>query len=154
MLKKITFLLGLTILLMACEKRVEEVREIKKIPPKPLQDLELEKWKEELQKPVYLLKLSELKNPFLTPKTPESLRKKEGPLPLQLVGIIKNHKIKIALLQDPSHRGYIVREGDKLGESTIREIGINYIVIEEVTEDLFGRKTRITRKIPLQEEKP
>lgn len=133
-----------------CKEKKEEIvkKPVIKIPV--IKDVELEKWKEEINKQSYAIDINSIKNPFITPKTYQLLAKKETVIPVELVGIMRIKNKKIALLQDPTKKGYLVKEGDKLGESTIKEIGNNYIIIEEVSENIFGQKTRKSRKIILK----
>ena len=150
---RLLFLIFSLLLLTSCKEKKEEIIKKPTIPSPVIKDTELEKWKEEINKKSYSIDINSLKNPFITPRTYQVLAKKETAIPVELVGIVKAKNKKIALLQDPTKKGYIVKEGDKLGESTIKEIGNNYIVIEEVSENIFGQKIKNTRKIYLKEEK-
>jgi len=152
MKRKFLIVLSLILLLSSCKEKEKVVIEKPKPPKETLQDVDLEKWRAELNRPVYTIDNNQIKNPFITPKTYLALTKKESNIPVQLVGILKGRKKKMALLQDPTKKGYIVKEGDKLGESTIKEIGDNYIIIEEVSENIFGQKTKKVRKITLLKE--
>lgn len=144
-------LLGILIFIIGCKEKSKEKIEMPVDKPSIVKDVELEKWKEEINKKPYVIDIEQIKNPFITPKTYQLLTKKETIIPVELVGIMKIKNKKIALLQDPTKKGYIVKEGDKLGESTIREIGNNYIIIEESSENIFGQKTKKLRKIILKE---
>ncbi len=150
---RLLFLIFSLLLLTSCKEKKEEIIKKPTIPSPVIKDTELEKWKEEINKKSYSIDINSLKNPFITPRTYQVLAKKETAIPVELVGIVKAKNKKIALLQDPTKKGYIVKEGDKLGESTIKEIGNNYIVIEEVSENIFGQKIKNTRKIYLKEER-
>jgi len=152
-IKLIFIFFCLLLSIAGCKEKKEEIvkKPVTKIPV--IKDVELEKWKEEINKQSYAIDINSIKNPFITPKTYQLLAKKETVIPVELVGIMRIKNKKIALLQDPTKKGYLVKEGDKLGESTIKEIGNNYIIIEEVSENIFGQKTRKSRKTILKEER-
>ncbi len=144
----------LLILLINNCKKAEEIKEERPRPKIPIvKDQELEKWKETLKKEVYTIDLQNLQNPFITPKTYKILTQKEETIPLELVGIVRKNGKKMALLQDPTKKGYILREGDKIGKATIKEIGNDYLIIEEISENLFGVKSKKTKKITLKKER-
>lgn len=150
-MKKFYLLLAFSILiLISCKKTYEEKISTSKPSVKVTQDEELEKWKEEMKKEVFIIDLSQLQNPFITPKTYKLLSKKEAFIPLELVGILNKGTIKYALLQDPAKKGYIVKRGDKVGKTIIKEISSEYIIIEEEEENIFGGITKKTRKITLK----
>jgi len=152
---KINKLLVLLILIIVtgCKEKAQEKTETPMVRSPAFKDIELEKWREEINRPAYSIDINQIKNPFITPKTYQLLTIKENTIPLILVGILKEKNKKLALLQDPTKKGYIVKEGDKLGESKIKEIGNNYIIIEEVSENIFGQKTKKLKKIILKEER-
>lgn len=142
----------ITFFLPSCKKG-EEVKEQIPQPKIPIiKDQELEKWKESIKKEVYSIDINTLQNPFMTPKTYKILTQKEETIPLELVGILKKNGKKMALLQDPTRKGYILKEGDKIGKATIKEIGQDYLIIEEFSENLFGVKSKKTKKITLKRE--
>lgn len=152
-LKLILILFCLLLLIVSCQEKKEEDIKVSEISIPLVKDINLEKWKEEISKEPYSIEINSIKNPFITAKTYQFLTKKETVIPVELVGIINNKNKKLALLQDPTKKGYIVKEGDKLGESTIKEIGSNYILIEEVSENIFGQKAKKLRKIILKGER-
>jgi type IV pilus assembly protein PilP len=143
----------ITFFLHSC-KKIEEVKDQTIQPKIPvIKDQELEKWKESIKKEVYSIDINNLQNPFMTPKTYKILTQKEETIPLELVGILKKNGKKMALLQDPTRKGYILKEGDKIGKATIKEIGTDYLIIEEISENLFGVKSKKTKKITLKKER-
>lgn len=150
--KKFTFLIILILLIYGCTFKKEEEKISIKKENQTYHDVELENWRKEFSKESYSIELDKIKNPFITPQMYKKLAQRESQIPLQLVGIIRSKNKKMALLQDPTKKGYIVKEGEKLGESTIKEIGDNYIIIEEISENIFGQKTKKVRKITLIKE--
>ncbi len=69
----------------------------------------------------------------------------------QLVGIIlAGEKHNYALVEDPEHIGYTVREGDKIGNLSglVKEIKGNEVIIEEPYLDIFDKQQ--TRMISLK----
>ena len=150
-MKKFYLLLILFIIfLISCERAQKEKISAYKPSVIMMKDEELEKWKEEIKKEAFTIDLSQLQNPFITPKTYKLLSKKEELIPLELVGILNKGTIKYALLQDPAKKGYIVKRGDKVGKTIIKEISSEYIIIEEEEENIFGGITKKTRKITLK----
>lgn len=152
-MKKLLLTLVCLILFNSCQKE----KEIKIEGPKPhtplVRDVELEKWKESLKKESYTIETAKTPNPFISPKTYKVLAQKEETIPLELVGIIDRKGQKMALLQDSARKGYIVKRGDRLGHSYIKEIGNDYLIIEETVENIFGVKTKRLRKITLKKER-
>lgn len=151
-MKGILLLLSFTFLLLTCQK----AREVKEEPIKPepvvIQDEELEKWKATLIKEIYTIDINKVPNPFMTSQTYKLLAQKEETIPLELVGIVQKKDRRIALLQDPTKKGFIVKVGDKLGTSLIKEIGPDYLIIEDTVANILGVKTKKTRKITLKKE--
>lgn len=140
--------------LFGCKKFEKEERVTSKPVPAIVRDTELEKWREEIRKEVYTIDLTQLSNPFITPKTYKLLAKKEEVIPLELVGVLNKGGKKYALLQDPTKKGYIVKMGDRIGKSKIIEISSDYIIIEEIEENIFGEVMRKKRKISLKRSEP
>lgn len=152
-MKKLLLTLVCLILFNSCQKG----KEIKVEGPKPhtplVKDVELEKWRESLKRESYTIDIAKTPNPFISPKTYNILAQKEETIPLELVGILDKNGQKMALLQDSTRKGYIVKRGDRLGHSYIKEIGNDYLIIEETVENIFGVKTKRLRKITLKKEK-
>ncbi len=150
----VIFLVFICINLTSCgkEEKAEIVVSHKKLK---IKDEELKKWKEEIEKPGYTIDLKKLKNPFvlLSVYAKKVQTKEFKPLKLKLVGIIEKNGEKVALLQDPTNKGYIIKEGMFLGTGKVKEIGDNYIIIEEEKKDIFGREKKIIKKLILQKEK-
>lgn len=138
----IGLLLIITLTFFSCQKMDKESKGGPKRSILVVEDIELKKWREEINKEVYNIEVTKLENPFITPKTYKFLTKKETEIPLELVGILDKRNKKYALLQDPTKKGYIVKVGDKIGRAKIKEISLDYIVIEEEEEDLFGGITK------------
>lgn len=152
-MKKLYLIFSLVIAISGCKKTKEVKEETVRPQPVVVQDVELERWKASMQKEVYSIDINQTPNPFITPKTYRLLTQKEETIPLELVGIIDKRGKRIALLQDPARKGYIVKPGDKLGKSLIKEIGPDYLIIEDTIENIFGVKTKKTRKITLKKER-
>ncbi|MFN3406703.1 MAG: pilus assembly protein PilP [Caldimicrobium sp.] len=144
----------LLVLLLLINTGCKETEKKSQFPKKATiiakKDEELEKWKEVVKKETYIIDQTQLQNPFITPKTFKILAKKEETIALELVGILIKENKKFALLQDATKKGYIVKVGDKLGKSTIKEISDNYIIIEEIEENIFGGIEKKIRKITLK----
>ncbi len=72
----------------------------------------------------------------------------------QLVGIIlAGDKYNYALVEDPEHIGYTVREGDKIGNlnGLVKEIKRNEVIIEEPYLDIFDKQQMRTISLKLRE---
>ncbi|MFN3504922.1 MAG: pilus assembly protein PilP [Caldimicrobium sp.] len=147
---KYILVLILIIFISGCKKIDKETQTLPRQTPVIKKDEELEKWREEVKKEVYTIDFAQLQNPFITPKTYKLLSKKEEFIALELVGILIKGNKKYALLQDATKKGYIVKVGDKLGKSTIKEISGDYILIEEWEENIFGSPSKKIKKITLK----
>ncbi len=72
----------------------------------------------------------------------------------QLVGIIlAGDKYNYALVEDPEHIGYTVREGDKIGNLSglVKEIKHNEVIIEEPYLDIFDKQQMRMISLKLRE---
>lgn len=117
-----------------------------------VKDTKLEMWREIITKEPFTINVNELSNPFISPRIHSELAEKDQAIQLELVGIVEKDGRRVALLQDSLRKGYIVKAGDRLGESRIIKIGKNYIIIEEPTIDATGKKVFRRRTISLQKE--
>ena len=71
-----------------------------------------------------------------------------------LVGIIlAGDKHNYALVEDPEHIGYTVREGDKIGNLSglVKEIKSNVVIIKEPYLDIFDKQQMRTISLRLRE---
>ncbi|MCS7232317.1 MAG: pilus assembly protein PilP [Elusimicrobiota bacterium] len=153
MKRYLSFIFILGLIFTGCLKK-EEKTEMQPIPKKEIvQDLELEQWREEINKPSYRILVSNFKNPFISVATFKALSQKEESIPLELVGIIVKQGEKWALIQDATRKGYILKIGGKIGPRKIIDISKDYVVIEEEIEDIFGEKIKNIKKITLKKEK-
>lgn len=152
-MKKLYLIFSLVIAISGCEKTKEVKVETVRPPSAVVKDIELERWKASIQKEVYSIDINKTPNLFITPKTYKLLAQKEETIPVELVGIIDKKGKRMALLQDPARKGYIVKPGDKLGKSLIKEIGPDYLIIEDTIENNRGFKTKKTTKIILKKER-
>lgn len=150
-MKRFSVFLIIPILIFSGCKKLEREKQIVSKPETfIIRDIELERWRGEINKEVYTIDTKELSNPFVNPKIYKALAKKEEAIPLEFVGVLIKGGKKYALLQDSTRKGYIVKVGDKIGRSKIKEISSDYIVIEEVEENIFGELVTKTRKISLK----
>lgn len=115
-------------------------------------DTDLERWREIIYKEPFVLNSKDIPNPFLSPKIEKEMVRTEETIPLELVGIVEKNGKRFALLQDSMKKGYIVKKGDRLGESKIKEIGKNYIIIEEIIREASGKRIIKTKTITLRRE--
>jgi len=69
------------------------------------------------------------------------------------VGILEKRGERIALLQDDTKKGYIVKSGTKIGNIEVLEIGKDYVIIEEEEINIYGERERNKRILPLKKEK-
>lgn len=144
-------ILGLTF--TSCLKQEEKTQIQKVTKEEVVKDIELEKWKEEVNRPSYQIVVSKLKNPFISFATFKALSQKEESIPLELVGIIEKKGEKWALIQDATRKGYILKKGSILGSRRVLDIGKDYVIIEEEVESIFGEKIKDIKKISLKREK-
>ncbi len=152
-MKGILIFLLILIGLSGCKTKEEE--KVERAPSKVeiLKDIEIEKWRALLNRPIPLIDINKVRNPFISPQLVKALYRGSEEIPLELVGLLIKEGKKYALLQDPTKKGYIVKEGDKIGENVIKSIGENYIIIEENIVDITGFQTKRLKKIVLKREK-
>ena len=80
-------------------------------------------------------------------------RKTEGPTGMTLAeisvrGILQSRGALVAMIQGPDNRTYIVHQGDKLLDGTIRTItATGLVVVQEVNDPLSLVKQREVRKL-------
>ncbi|GEM_PF-4344689 len=104
----------------------------------------------------------DLFKPFLRLQKTETLAKGEKLLPTQrlklseitLKGIIWKRKQALALIEDSTGKGYIVKKGDPLGPGYVKAIKKDRIVIETTYIDIFGERKKkfIEITLPKKEE--
>ena len=103
---------------------------------------ELSQWRKEINKKPYLLNLKKLENPFFGSVYKKYFRKEKEFQPFKLVGIVKKKGGNLALLQDHFSKGYIVREGSRVGNFFVIKVADNYILVEKEEYDIFGKKIK------------
>ncbi len=146
----ITFLI---LPIIGCKLRKEK-KVIKENIKMSYKDIELEKWKEELNKAPFFIDIKTLKNPFVFFNFYKKITTEESEVsPLSLVGIITKHNKKFALLQDSAKRGFIVKEHSRIGNVVVVEIGNNYVILEEKKKNIFGQEVIIRHKLVLGKDK-
>jgi Tfp pilus assembly protein PilP len=147
----IVFLITVLILLGGCSHKEEKTNIGKNIPKKTgKEDIELKNWIKTLEEKPHKIDITKLKNPFISPEVLKIFSEKKGKIPLELVGILKKGEEKIALLQDNNKKGYIVKEGAKIGNIKILEIGTDYVIIEEEEINIYGEKEINKRALSLK----
>lgn len=141
------------VILNAC-KQVQDTKHVNIKPDAPVgKDLDLERWREIIRRESYSIDISKTPNPFVPIKTPKTLKEQEEITPLELVGILIKDGDRYAILQDPLRRGYMVKKGDRLGNSLIKEIGVDYLICEEILQSENGKKIKRLRTITLKKER-
>ncbi len=95
-----------------------------------------------------------VKKKTLKRRTPLTPLEKVDLSQLKLVGIIRAQNGNMAMVEEASGKGYIVKKGTYIGihSGKIVQILRDRIMVEEKTEDIYG-KVSITKK-PLQLQKP
>ncbi|RUM89836.1 MAG: hypothetical protein DSZ24_00175 [Thermodesulfatator sp.] len=160
--------LGVLILLIslgACRKPSLRKPTTPQKGPSPtikVEDRQLEAWRKVLKKEVYHTRLIGWTNPFKpfflevapkkAPRRPLTPLEKWSLGELKLTGIINTGRQRLALIEDPTGKGYFVTEGTKIGDrgGYIAEIGDNYILVKEKTVDFLGKEKIVTTKISLR----
>ncbi len=153
---KIKYLISLLItslLIVGCSKKEEKAIISLTEPSKKERDVELEEWEKVLEKQPYKVDVSKLKNPFIGPEILKEAIAKREKIPLELVGILEKNGEKLALLQDNTKKGYIVRKGSQIRNIKIIEIGPDYIIIEEEAFSIYGGIEKNRRILTLKKEK-
>ena len=71
---------------------------------------------------------------------------------LTLVGIIHSSDRSLALVQVPSGRGYVVKEGTRIGNRSgkVIQIGKDAVVVEELVEDFLKNVKKSVHELKLQ----
>ena len=98
------------------------------------------------------------RDPFLSPfggssESRQTSRRGDGPAGMALAeisvrGILQSRGTLVAMVQGPDNRTYIVHQGDKLLDGTIKSvIAQGLIVIQEVNDPLSLVKQREVRKL-------
>ncbi len=154
MIRYIAVLFLLIALLTGCSKEEEKVATAKGIPKRTeIKDVELKNWENILNQKGFKIDISKLKDPFITPKVLKIFSTKKEKIPLKLVGILQKGKEKMALLEDDTGKGYIVKPGTKIGNIKILKVEKNYVVIEEKGINIYGEIEISRRVLSLKEEK-
>jgi len=118
-----------------------------------IEDTELKNWIKALEEKSFKINISKLKNPFIDPEVLKLIIAKKEKIPLELVGILEKEKERIALLQDNTKKGYIVKTGSKIGNIKVLEIGTDYVIIEEEEINIYGEKEKNKRILPLKKDR-
>jgi Tfp pilus assembly protein PilP len=106
----------------------------------------------------YVYQSSGRRDPFLSPfggssESRQTSRRGDGPAGMALAeisvrGILQSRGTLVAMVQGPDNRTYIVHQGDKLLDGTIKSvIAQGLIVIQEVNDPLSLVKQREVRKL-------
>jgi Tfp pilus assembly protein PilP len=106
----------------------------------------------------YMYQSSGRRDPFLSPfggssESRQSSRRGDGPAGMALAeisvrGILQSRGTLVAMVQGPDNKTYIVHQGDKLLDGTIKSvIAQGLIVIQEVNDPLSLVKQREVRKL-------
>ena len=106
----------------------------------------------------YVYQSSGRRDPFLSPfggssESRQSSRRGDGPAGMALAeisvrGILQSRGTLVAMVQGPDNKTYIVHQGDKLLDGTIKSvIAQGLIVIQEVNDPLSLVKQREVRKL-------
>lgn len=146
----------LSILIIAsCFHKEEKTKIAKNFTKKEkMEDTELKNWIKALEEKSFKIDISKLKNPFIDPEVLKLIIAKREKIPLELVGILEKEKEKerMALLQDNTKKGYIVKTGSKIGNIKVLEIGTDYVIIEEEEINIYGEKEKRRRILPLKKD--
>jgi len=146
----------LSILIIAsCFHKEEKTKIAKNFTKKEkMEDTELKNWIKALEEKSFKIDISKLKNPFIDPEIFKLIIIKREKIPLELVGILEKEKEKerMALLQDNTKKGYIVKTGSKIGNIKVLEIGTDYVIIEEEEINIYGEKEKRRRILPLKKD--
>ena len=106
----------------------------------------------------YVYQSSGRRDPFLSPfggssESRQTSRRGDGPAGMALAeisvrGILQSRGMLVAMVQGPDNKTYIVHQGDKLLDGTIKSvIAQGLIVIQEVNDPLSLVKQREVRKL-------
>ena len=144
----------LSILIIAsCFHKEEKTKIAKNFTKKEkMEDTELKNWIKALEEKSFKIDISKLKNPFIDPEIFKLIIIKREKIPLELVGILEKEKERMALLQDNTKKGYIVKTGSKIGNIKVLEIGTDYVIIEEEEINIYGEKEKRRRILPLKKD--
>lgn len=143
----------LSILIIAgCFHKEEKTKIAKDFIKKKMEDTELKNWIKALEEKSFKIDISKLKNPFIDPEIFKLIITKREKIPLELVGILEKEKERMALLQDNTKKGYIVKTGSKIGNIKVLEIGTDYVMIEEEEINIYGEKEKRRRILPLKKD--
>ncbi|RLG09217.1 hypothetical protein DRN73_10265 [Candidatus Pacearchaeota archaeon] len=118
-----------------------------------IKDIELKNWMKALEEKSFKIDISKLKNPFIDPEVLKLIIAKREKIPLELVGILEKERERIALLQDDAKKGYIVKTGTQIGNIKVLEIGTDYVIIEEEEINIYGKKEKNKRILPLKKDR-
>jgi len=119
--------------------------------PQQFVDVELQNWKKEFGKTPFILKISQLPNPF---KQPVQMSEKKEPkaLGIKLVGIIKKRGEYYALVEDQNKISYLVKKNQSVGDIKIINIRNTYIIVKQKIITPMGKVLYITKKVSLTKE--
>ncbi|MCU4138442.1 MAG: hypothetical protein MW689_000231 [Thermodesulfobacteria bacterium] len=152
-MRYITIIL-IILIIAGCFHKEEEKTKIAKnfTKEEKIEDTELKNWIKALEEKSFKINISKLKNPFIDPEVLKLIIAKREKIPLELVGILKKEKERIALLQDNTKKGYIVKTGSKIGNIKVLEIGTDYVIIEEEEINIYGEKEKRRKILPLKKD--
>lgn len=153
-MRYITIIL-IILIIAGCFHKEEEKTKITKdfTKEEKIEDTELKNWIKALEEKSFKINISKLKNPFIDPEVLKLIIAKKEKIPLELVGILEKEKERIALLQDNTKKGYIVKTGSKIGNIKVVEIGTDYVMIEEEEINIYGEKEKNKRILPLKKDR-
>ena len=142
------------LIIAGCFHKEEEKTKIAKNFTKEgkIEDTELKNWIKALEEKSFKINISKLKNPFIDPEVLKLIIAKREKIPLELVGILEKEKERVALLQDNTKKGYIVKTGSKIGNIKVLEIGTDYVIIEEEEINIYGEKEKRRRILLLKKD--
>ena len=144
------------LIIAGCFHKEEEKTKITKdfTKEEKIEDTELKNWIKALEEKSFKINISKLKNPFIDPEVLKLIIAKREKIPLELVGILEKEKEKerVALLQDNTKKGYIVKIGSKIGNIKVLEIGTDYVMIEEEEINIYGKKEKRRRILSLKKD--
>ena len=142
------------LIIVGCFHKEEEKTKIAKnfTKEEKIEDTELKNWIKALEEKSFKINISKLKNPFIDPEVLKLIIAKREKIPLELVGILEKEKERMALLQDNTKKGYIVKTGSKIGNIKVLEIGTDYVIIEEEEINIYGEKEKRRKILPLKKD--
>ncbi|NPA39532.1 MAG: pilus assembly protein PilP [Thermodesulfobacteria bacterium] len=149
-MKKYIFCLLLLSLIVGCKQK--ESPKYTYNATQQFVDVELETWKNEFKKPPFILKISQLPNPFRPPAQVQEEKKGLQALGIKLVGIIKKRGRYYALVEDQNKVSYLVSKNENVGNVKVIDIKSDYIIVKQKIITPMGKIFYITKKVSLTKE--